>query len=141
MKSKNHVDLIGHIGASPVAKYTSNGTLYVYFSLATSHRWRNDSGDVQQNTEWHNIVAYGRLAEILRDYTQKGSAVAIEGRLRTRPIPNTDGQKPRYVTEIVVEDVNLLDKRPAASAPAQNEPAPADVPVPEPEGEPEGIPF
>src|ERR1700739_1780245 len=120
MKCRNRVDLIGYIGASPVAKFTSNGTLYVFFSLGTSRRWRDQSGESQQHTEWHNIVAYGRSAEILRDFTQKGSAVAIEGRLRTRPIPNTDGQKPRYTTEIVVEDVNLLDKKPSASEPARH---------------------
>ena len=143
MKSKNLVDLIGHMGASPVCKYTSNGQLYAYFSLATSKRFKDSAtGDTVERTEWHNIVSYGRLAEILRDYTKKGSAVNIIGELRTRLIPTTDGTK-RSTTEIVAQDVNLLDKRPDTQNKESNPEPPQTLaePVPEPENDPAAIPF
>src|ERR1700743_1293732 len=100
MKSKNRVELMGNTGSSPRTGNTRSGELYVYLSLATSHRWKDaTTGNYQQLTEWHKLIAYGRNAEILRDYTQKGSSLAIEGRIRTRSYLDKKNEK-RDITEI-----------------------------------------
>jgi len=141
MKSKNRVELMGNTGSSPRTGNTGSGKLYVYLSLATSHRWKDATGNYQQLTEWHKLIAYGRNAEILRDYTQKGSSLAIEGRLRTRSYLDKKNEK-RDITEIVVEDVNLLDKKPPTQV-IRDEPDQADESIPAPDdiSDHESVPF
>lgn len=106
-------------------------------SLGTSRKWRDKDGNVQQETEWHRICAFGRLAEIIRDYTAKGDPLYVEGRLRTRKYEK-DGAE-RYVTEIIAEQIQLLrskkdnDENPAQAKPAAQRRAPepacdSDVP-------------
>ena len=84
MAGVNKVILIGNLGANPEVKYLSNGTTVANFRMATSENWVNRSGEKTTMTEWHRIVAFGRLAEICGEYLNKGKQVYIEGRLRTR---------------------------------------------------------
>ena len=106
----NKVILIGNLGKDPELRYTSNGRAVSNFSMATNETWRNKDGDRQEMTEWHRIVAWGRLAEICNQYLRKGSKVYIEGHLQTRSREGQDGQR-LYTTEIVVHDMQMLDSR------------------------------
>jgi single-strand DNA-binding protein len=107
-KSINKVFLLGNVGKDPEIKSTAGGTLVANLSLATSERFKDRSGEVQERTEWHNLVAYARGAEIIRDYVKKGSKLHVEGRLNTRSWDDKDSGKKVYRTEIVVVDVSLL---------------------------------
>ncbi len=106
----NKVILIGNVGADPELRYTPSGAGVTNFNIATNESWTDKSGQRQENTEWHRIVVWGRLAEICNQYLRKGSKVYIEGRLQTRNWEGQDGQK-RYTTEIVARDMQMLDSR------------------------------
>lgn len=107
-KSVNKVILLGNVGKDPEIKSTAGGTLVANLSLATSERYKDKGGEWQDRTEWHNVVAYARGAEILRDYVKKGSKLYVEGRLATRSWEDKDSGKKAYRTEIVVADISLL---------------------------------
>lgn len=107
-KSVNKVFLLGNVGKDPEIKSTAGGTLVANLSLATSERFKDRSGEPQERTEWHNLVAYARGAEIVRDYVKKGSKLHVEGRLNTRSWDDKDSGKKAYRTEIVVVDISLL---------------------------------
>jgi len=107
-KSVNKVILLGNVGKDPEIKSTTGGTLVASLSLATSERYKDKGGEWQDRTEWHNVVAYSRGAEILRDYVKNGSKLYVEGRLTTRPWEDKDSRKKVYRTEIVVADISLL---------------------------------
>jgi len=110
-KSVNKVILIGNLGKDPEVKYTPQGTPVAKFSLATNERFKDKEGQWQDRTEWHNITAWARTAEIVGEYVKKGSKVYIEGSLRTHSWDDkTSGQK-KYMTEIVVNDLVLLGGR------------------------------
>jgi single-strand DNA-binding protein len=109
-KSVNKVILLGNVGKDPEVKFLPSGSAVANFTLATSERFKDKSGEFQERTEWHNLVAYQRLAEIVRDYVKKGSKLYIEGRIQTRSWDDKDGQK-KYRTEIVVNDLVLLSGR------------------------------
>lgn len=107
----NKVILLGNVGADPELRYTPSGSGVANFSVATNESWTDkNSGDRQERTEWHRIVAWGRLAEICNQYLRKGSKVYIEGRLQTRSWEGQDGQR-RYTTEIVANEMQMLDSR------------------------------
>lgn len=107
-KSVNKVILLGNVGKDPEIKATGSGIAVATFSIATSERFKDKSGNWQDRTEWHNLVAYQRTAEIVRDYVKKGSKLYVEGRLQTSSWDDkTTGQK-RYKTEIIVSDLSLL---------------------------------
>src|SRR5678815_1571474 len=107
-KSINKVILIGRLGKDPELKYTSGGTPFCRFSLATDDVWNDKaSGERQEKTEWHNIVAWDRLAEICNQYLTKGRLVYIEGSLQTREWDDQDGNK-RKTTEVRARDMVLL---------------------------------
>lgn len=107
----NKVILIGNVGSDPELKYTTNGAGVSNFSVATNETWMDkNTNERQERTEWHRIVAWGRLAEICNQYLRKGSKVYIEGRLQTRSWEGQDGQK-RYTTEIVAQEMQMLDSR------------------------------
>src|SRR5579872_2849741 len=107
-KSVNKVILIGNLGKDPEVKYTPSGTPVAKFTLATNERYKDKDGQWQDRTEWHNIVAWQRTAEIAGEYLKKGRSVYIEGRLQTHSWDDkTSGQK-KYMTEIVVSDLVLL---------------------------------
>ncbi len=106
-KSLNKVQLIGNLGKDPELKYTSAGVAVATFSIATSDSWKDQEGNAQERTEWHNIVAWRKLAEICGEWLKKGKRVYIEGRLQTRTYEK-DGVK-RYMTEIVADQMIMLD--------------------------------
>ena len=109
MAGLNRVQLIGHLGKDPEARYTPTGKQVVKFSLAVSNRWKKD-GDVQEFTEWVNIEAWGRLAEICNEYLRKGSLVYIEGRLKTDKYQDASDTT-RYFTKVVVQHLQMLDRK------------------------------
>ncbi|MBI2368997.1 MAG: single-stranded DNA-binding protein [Deltaproteobacteria bacterium] len=107
MASVNKVILIGRLGADPEVRYTSSGTAVANFNLATNETWVNKNGERQERTEWHRIVAWGKLGEICREHLAKGKQVYIEGRLQTRSWDDRDGNK-RHTTEIVATNMVML---------------------------------
>ena len=107
----NKVMLIGNLGADPEVRFTSNGTTVAIFRVATTEKWTSKSGEAQQQTEWHNIVAWRRLAEICGEYLSKGSRVYIEGKLQTRKWQDQNGNN-RYTTEIIAKEMKMLSPRP-----------------------------
>jgi single-strand DNA-binding protein len=111
-KTLNRVELLGNMGKPVEVRATHGGTLVASFSLATVNRFKNNAGEWAEDTEWHSCVAFGRLAEILRDYTNKGSKLFVEGRLRTRSWEDRDTGKKQYRTDVLLSDVTLLDPRP-----------------------------
>ena len=121
-KSLNKATLIGHAGKDTEIRYTGTGKAVANFTLATSDSWKDKaSGQLQEKTEWHNIVAWERLAEICGEYVKKGKRVYVEGRIQTRAWDDKDGNK-RYTTEIVATDMILLDgggERGGQSRPAE----------------------
>ncbi len=107
----NKVTLIGNLGADPEVRYTANGSAVANIRLATAESWRDkESGEQQERTEWHRVVFFSRLAEIVGEYLKKGSQVYIEGRLQTRKWQDRDGND-RYTTEIVANDMQMLGGR------------------------------
>jgi single-strand DNA-binding protein len=110
-KSVNKVILIGNLGKDPEVKYTPSGTAVAKFSLATNERFKDKSGEWQDRTEWHNIVAWQRLAEIVGEYVKKGSKLYIEGRLQTSSWDDKETGQKKYKTEIVANDLVLLSGR------------------------------
>lgn len=108
MRGVNKVILVGNLGADPETRYTSGGAAVTNMRLATTEQWRDkQSGERQEKTEWHQVVLFGRLAEIASEYLKKGRQVYIEGRLQTRKWQGQDGQD-RYTTEIVANEMQLL---------------------------------
>ena len=125
-KSLNKVQIIGHLGADPELRYTSNGLAVATMNVATNERVKvPDSDEWQDKTEWHRIVAWGKLAEIVGEYLTKGRQVYIEGKLQTRSWDDKDGIK-RYTTEIIARDMILLGGRGDASPQSQRPPHPAE---------------
>ena len=110
-KSVNKVILVGNLGKDPEIKYTQSGIPVAKFSLATNERFKDKSGEWQDRTEWHNIVAWQRLAEIVGEYVKKGSKVYIEGSLRTSSWEDKQSGEKKYRTEIVAQDLVLLGGR------------------------------
>ena len=128
MRGVNKVIVIGHLGADPDIKYTQNGKAIANFTVATTESWKDkQTGNQQQRTEWHRMVCYDRTAEIAGEYLRKGAKVYIEGKLRTRKWQHKDGGD-RYTTEIIANDMTMLDSRqesqgaPANQAPANSAP-------------------
>ncbi len=107
MAGVNKVILVGHLGADPEVKFLGSGTQVANFRIATTENRVNRSGEKVAITEWHRIVAFGRLAEICGQYLSKGKQVYIEGRLRTRSWEDKDGNR-RYTTEIVANQMQML---------------------------------
>lgn len=107
MASLNKVMLIGNLGRDPEVRYTASGTAVAGFSVATTEKFKNKSGEWEERTEWHNITLWGKLAEIAGEYLAKGKTVYIEGRLQTRKWQDRDG-KDRYTTEIVGDKMQML---------------------------------
>ena len=111
MASVNKVILVGNLGADPEVRYLPSGDAIANIRLATTDRYKDKaSGELKEATEWHRVVFFGRLAEIVSEYLKKGSSVYIEGRLRTRKWQGQDGQD-RYSTEIVADQMQMLGGR------------------------------
>jgi single-strand DNA-binding protein len=110
---KNKVQLIGNLGNAPEVHNTENGKKLVRFSIATNESYRNSKGEKITETQWHNLIAWGKVAEIAEKYLIKGTEVAIEGKLMNNNYTDKDGNK-KYSTEIQVHDILLLGSKPAA---------------------------
>jgi single-strand DNA-binding protein len=107
----NKVILVGNLGKDPETRYMPNGKAVTNFTIATSESWKDkQTGEQREQTEWHNIVMYDRLAEIAAEYLRKGSQVYVEGSLRTRKWTDKDGVE-KYTTEIVATDMQMLGSR------------------------------
>jgi single-strand DNA-binding protein len=110
MRGLNKVTLIGNVGKDPETQTIERNIKVAKFSLATSEVYKDANGQSQTSTEWHNVVLWRGLAELAEKYLRKGSLVFVEGKLKTRNFEDKDGQK-RYVTEIIAEQLILLDKK------------------------------
>jgi len=111
MASVNKVILIGNLGRDPETRYSPNGGAICNVSIATTRNWKDKaSGEKREETEWHRVVFYDRLAEIAGEYLKKGRPVYVEGRLKTRKWQDKDGQD-KYTTEIIAEEMQLLGSR------------------------------
>lgn len=131
-RSLNKVMLIGHLGADPELRYTPTGVPVATFRIATNETWRDAEGNMQERTEWHTIVVWRKLAELTNELLKKGSRVYVEGRLQTRTYEDRNGIR-RTVTEIVADDIILLEPKATSSEPsAQVQLKPASA---EPENE------
>jgi len=107
---KNSVRLMGNLGAAPEVKTITKDKKVAKFSIATNETHKNDKGEKVQETYWHNVVAWGRLADIAEKYLQKGSEIAIEGKLTSRNYTDKEGNK-RYVTEILANEILLMGSK------------------------------
>lgn len=106
----NRVILVGRLGKDPEMRYTSGGSPVTHFSLATDESWKDQNGERQKRTEWHNIVVWNKLAETCNQFLSKGKMVYIEGRIQTREWDDKDGNK-RRTTEIVASDMRMLERK------------------------------
>lgn len=122
--------LIGRLGQDPEVRYTQANTAVATLSLATSERYKDGNGEYQEKTEWHRVVAWGRLAEICQQYLRKGSLIFVEGPLQTRQWEDNQGQK-RYTTEIKALQMTMLDSKGSGAGPANQN---AGQPVPAAQG-------
>ena len=134
----NKVMLIGNLGRDPETRYAQSGSAVTRFSIATSESWRDKaSGEMQERTEWHNVVCFARLAEIAGEYLRKGSKVYIEGSLRTSSW-EADGQK-KYRTEVNARELQMLDSRGGADASGMGGTSNAPAGAPAQSGAPSGF--
>lgn len=120
----NKVILIGNLGNDPEVRYTPSGSAVANVNLATSETWRDkQSGELQDRTEWHRVVFFNRLAEIVGEYLRKGSKIYVEGTLRTRKWTDKNSIE-RYTTEIIANEMHILDSRSStAGTPTANQPS------------------
>ncbi len=118
----NKVILIGNLGADPEVRYTPNNVAVVTVNIATSSGWKDkQSGEMQERTEWHRVVFFNRLAEIVSEYLRKGSKVYVEGSLRTRKWTDKNNVE-KYTTEIIADEMQMLDGRGAGqNVPSSND--------------------
>ena len=107
---RNKVQLIGNLGKDPEIKNLTDGKIKASFSLATTEIFKNKDGEKKEDTQWHNIVAWGKAAELVENYFQKGSKIALEGRLVHRTYESKDGQR-KYFTEVVAKSFMMLDSK------------------------------
>lgn len=143
--SVNRVILVGHLGKDPEIKYTASGMAMAKFSVATSDVRKDAQGNRQESTEWHNVVVWGKSAEIAGEYLKKGTLIYLEGRLRTRSWDDPQGGGKRYATEVVGDRFQMLSGKPDGGGNAdraRTSPAQATPPEVEPEAPTEeDLPF
>ena len=139
MAGVNKVIIVGRLGKDPEVRYTPSGAAVANFTVATSEEWKDrDTGEKQERTEWHRIVAWRRLGEICGEYLHKGKEVYIEGRLQTRSWEDRDGNK-KYITEIVAQNMQMLGSPgKQGKADTSEERFPSEEPVSVPDDD---IPF
>jgi single-strand DNA-binding protein len=122
-KSVNKVILIGNVGKDPEIRSTAGGSIVASFGLATSDRFQDAQGNWQDRTEWHNLVAFKRTAEIIRDYVKKGAKLYVEGKLQTSSWDDKQSGQKRYKTEIIINDLSLLSGREEGASGGYSRPA------------------
>jgi len=153
-KDLNKVQLTGRLGKDPEVRHTPQGNVVTQFTVASNRRWRTADGQDNTDTEWFNVVAWNKLAEICGDYLRKGSRVYIEGRLQTRSWDDQESGQKRYKTEVIASDMIMLDRKsdmeggrdygdgdfvdepeqPRSQAPQRRAPAPAPERAPSNQG-------
>jgi len=107
---RNKVHLIGHVGNAPEIKNLESGKKVASFSIATNDFYKDSKGEKVQDTQWHNIIAWGKIADIVESYVSKGKEIALEGKLNSRSYETSEGEK-RYVTEVIVSEILLLGSK------------------------------
>jgi single-strand DNA-binding protein len=139
MAGVNKVILLGNLGADPEVRYTTSGSAVATFRIATSEEWKDrSSGEKQSRTEWHRVVAFGRLGEICAEFLHKGKQVYVEGRLQTRSWEDKDGNT-RYTTEVIARDMQMLGQAGRDSkGPSEDQGGPLEEPLAVPEDD---VPF
>ena len=138
--SVNKAILIGRLGKDPELKYTPAGRAVCSFSLATSKRWKSQDGEAKEATTWHNIVSWGKQAEVMKEYLHKGKEVYIEGRIDNRSYEDKEGNK-KYISEVVVEQFQFIGPRTESGA-AGAAPGPqGDTPPPAGSAGDDDLPF
>lgn len=115
--SVNKAILIGNVGKDPEVRHLEGGTSVARFTLATSDSYKNKSGEIVKNTEWHNIVAWRQLADIAEKFIRKGSQIYVEGKITNRQYDDKDGNK-RYINEIVADNIRLLGRKEDSYSPS-----------------------
>lgn len=110
MLSVNKAIIVGNIGRDPELRYTTNNTAILKFSVATTNKWKDQEGEFQEKTNWHNIIVFGKMAETLNNLLHKGSPVYVEGRIQNDMVEKEDGGR-QYYSSIVANIVNLLSKK------------------------------
>ncbi len=120
-KGVNKVMLLGNVGKDPEIRASQGGMTIASFTLATADRQKDQGGQWTDKTEWHNLVAFGRTAEIVRDYVKKGTQIFVEGKIQTRDWVDKESGQKKYRTEILVNDMSLLGGRPGAGEGGTNE--------------------
>ncbi|MEE9552524.1 MAG: single-stranded DNA-binding protein [Gammaproteobacteria bacterium] len=121
----NKAILIGNLGNDPDIRYTASGAAVANISIATAESWKDkETGEKQERTEWHRVVFFGRLAEIVGEYLRKGSQIYVEGRLQTRKWQDKEGRD-RYTTEIVANEMQMLGSRSGGTTNFDQSPPPA----------------
>ena len=144
--SVNKAILIGNLGKDPELRYTPSGKAVATFPLATTERWTGQDGQKNESTTWHNIVAWGRQAEVIKEYLVKGRQMYVEGRIANRSYDDKDGNK-RYVSEVVVQNFQFIGSRGGAGGGSEdrdfNQTPPADTgsPAPDTSGTEDDLPF
>jgi len=138
----NKVIIIGRLGADPEVRYTPAGSTVSNFNVATNNAWKDKDGTKKEDTTWHRIVAWNKLAEIVKEYIKKGHRVYVEGRLRTRSWEDQNGQT-RYTTEIVANQIQMLESAGAKGEPVTGAPDVPDIPPPDDTEQPsdDSVPF
>lgn len=133
----NKAQIIGRLGKDPEVRYTNSGEAIARFIVATSERYKDRNGERQEKTEWHNVTAFRKLAEIIGEYLRKGAMVYVEGKIETRKW-ETNGGETRYSTSIIASEMKMLSGKPEQSA---QQPAPQDTPQNEANQFNDDIPF
>lgn len=123
----NKVMLIGRLGADPEVRYTPGGATVANFNLATNRVWKDKEGNSKEDTTWHRVVVWNKLAEIAKEYVKKGNRVYIEGRIQNRSWEDQNGQT-RYITEVVATQLQMLESAGAREEPPSGEPKGPDIP-------------
>ena len=139
MASVNKAILVGNLGRDPELRYTKSGGPVCNFTLATNEKWKGQDGQLNERTEWHRVVAFGRTGELCAQYLAKGRSVYLEGRIQTREWEDKEGSK-RYTTEIIANTVQFLGGR-GGSGGGGDSPGPAGSPLDEGPPPSDDIPF
>jgi len=141
--SVNKAILLGRLGKDPELRYTPSGRAVATFSLATNERWTTQDGQKNESTTWHNIVAWGKQAEVMKEYLRKGQQVFIEGRIDNRSYDKKDGSGKGYISEVVVQNFQFVGSRGEAdSGPSTGDaPPPPDAPAPGGSSDDDDLPF
>jgi single-strand DNA-binding protein len=139
MASVNKAILIGNLGKDPEIRYTPSGQAVASFPIATTEKWRDKDGQTQERTDWHNLVLWGRQAELAKEYLKKGRSVYVEGRIQTRSYDDKEGVK-KWVTEIVVQRMQSLGGKPDGSGGRDSSAPPPDEP-PDIASDDDDLPF